>query len=128
MYHKKQRDDFIKLIKDSVPTHYATDDTSLLNDLAHIEMIAFSSLYMPIETITDMAMNFVYGYASYTPGSELKKDNNFIIQQPLIIYSPSKESSDRTMIWANGWVSLIEDGTLSLFIDKDLVEILKNEQ
>ena len=128
MYDDYQRNGFLKLIKESVPTHTSHDDLSLMEDISHNDYEFYSTSFLPFNMVVDMAMNFVYKYASYTPGSLLEKNEMFLIKQPLFIYSHEPGSLDRTMVWANGYVHYVHlsQEIVSLFVDKKLIEVIKD--
>lgn len=121
---------FVKSIQDSIPDFYSNSENfqDIIAPFQNNEYIVVTSLETSLDVVIDACLDFIYNHASYTDVDYLSSGNIFLKSDPIIIFSTCLEAKDRTLIWANGMISLSfesEDNlVLTLLIDKKMKEFL----
>lgn len=117
--------DFLYHLRNCEPTHYGSDSEEIAEAFRDRSFIYYSSSEWPEILVIDICIKYVQKLASYKSNHNVTTDEVFFVSMPIAILSKTTESKDRTLVWANGMVTLTEDGELILFLDKDLAEKLE---
>jgi hypothetical protein len=119
--------DFLHHLRTCKPTHYSSseDEPAIAEAFRDRDFVYFSSTVWPAILVIDLCINFVEKFASYKANEDINVDEVFFASMPIAIFSKDEESKDRTLIWANGMVTLTEDNELWLFLEKNLVNKLE---
>lgn len=119
---------FLYHLRTCVPTHTSEDDDFLRDSFKDTEFYYFSSKVYPAKLVIRMCISFVTKLASYSPGREQVIEKIFFASMPLAIWSETPTSSDRTLIWGNGGVTLTAEDDLILFMDTELSQKLQHDK
>lgn len=120
---------YLQQIRESTPTHYADTPMGVeLSDyLNQTKFQYFSTAEWPPTLVTEVAMQFSAKYASYDKAGDLIKAELLLSQVPLAIMASTEGAADRTLIWANGAITLLADNTLIVYFSESLISLLIGE-
>jgi len=119
--------EFRQSIKDSKPTHIGEDVSQTWQNL---DYIVISTRQYPMSIVTQMAINYATKYAAYTSGDDYSLENRLFASMPIVIWTTEEGAVNRTLLWANGGITLAFDEEtnqeeLILMVDKTILEQIK---